>query len=210
MEILKMSLIATRTVAPFPGKFALAAERARTLAGIYASHGAKARVTRVVTGDMAGQIVLLVAFDDGKSMTEIYEKYQADPAWAKLREEHGLNPAGTLTGPDLYRFVYGRSEPGYPVVLQREYTVARDKVADVLAMMPELDAMMKQHDISVAAATPVFSSDMTRLIAAYRLRSSAHLGAAIDGVGMSAEFQSLVGRAAALGTLARSRVLADL
>jgi hypothetical protein len=202
-----MSLVSVRTVTPFAGKSALAAERARTLADIYTRHGGKARVASVIAGDLAGQIALYVGFDDGKSMGEVFEKYQADPAYAKLREEHGLNPAGSVSGPEVYRFVYGQAEPGYPISLHREYTMSRDKVADALALMPELDALGQAHDIKVAAAVPVFSSDMARFIANYRYRSPAHLGAAIDGVGMSAEFQALVNRAAALGSLTRSRVI---
>jgi hypothetical protein len=146
------------------------------------------RVT--VRGDprenLAGQVVLYAGFSDGKSMAEIWEKCQADPSFAKLREEHGLDPAGSLTGPEVYRFVYGQSEPGYPVLVQREYTISRDKIADALELMPELDALGQAHDIKVGAVVPVFSSDMARFIAVYRYRSPAHLGAAIDGVGMSA------------------------
>lgn len=182
----------------------------RTLGSIYARHGASTRVARVIAGDLAGQIVFYAGFDDGKSMAQIWEKCQADPSFAKLREERELNPAGSLSGPEVYRYVYGQSEPGYPVVLQREYTISRDKVADALALMPELNALGKDHDMKVAAAVPVFSGDMSRFIAVYRYRSPAHLGAGIDSVGISAEFQSIVNRAAAFATLTKSRVVSDM
>jgi hypothetical protein len=51
---------------------------------------------------------------------------------------------------------------------------------------------------------------MSRLVAAYFYRSAAHLGEAIDGVGTSAEFQSIVTRAAAFGSLTRSRVVMSM
>lgn len=205
-----MSLVSVRSVTPFAGKSGLAVERVRTLAGIYARHGARTRVARVIAGDLAGQIQLYAVFGDGKSMAQIWEKCQADPSYAKLREEHGLDPAGSLTGPEVYRYVYGQPGPGYPVLLHREYTISRDKIGDALALMPELDALGQAHDINVAAVVPVFSGDMARFIAVYRYRSPGHLGAAIDGVGMSAEFQAIVTRAAAIGSLTRSRVVSDM
>jgi hypothetical protein len=65
------------------GKAALSAERARTLGGIYARHGAKARVGRVIAGAGAGQIYLGIGFEDGKSMGQIFENVQADQSFAK-------------------------------------------------------------------------------------------------------------------------------
>ena len=48
--------------------------------------------------------------------------------------------------------------------------------------MPELDALLKDHDIRLTITVPVFSSDMAQFIANYRYQSPAHLGEAIDGV----------------------------
>ena len=75
-----MSLISIRKLTPTVGKSALAAERAHALGGIYARHGAKARVGRVIAGAGAGQIYLGIGFEDGKSMGQIFEKVQADPS----------------------------------------------------------------------------------------------------------------------------------
>ena len=202
-----MSLYSIRKLTPNIGKAALLAERARALAGIYARNGARARVARVIAGDEAGQIYVGLTFDDAKSMAQIWERTQADPSLARLMEERELNPAGSASGPEVYRTVYGQVEPGYPVILQREYTISRDKLSSALALLPELDALVKDQDIRILAAVPVFSSDMSRLIAGYYYRSPARLGEAIDGVGTSAEFQSIVTRAAAFGSLTRSRVL---
>ena len=135
---------------------------------------------------------------------------RADPAIARLWEERELDPAGSISGPEVYRTVYGQVEPGYPIILMREYTVSRDKQASMLALMPELDAVAKPHDIKILAAVPVFSSDMNRLIASYYYKSPGHLGAAMDSVGISAEFQSLVTEAAAFGSLTRSRVVMNM
>jgi hypothetical protein len=85
-----MSLVSLRTAKPFAGKAALAAERARTLGGIYARNGGRVRIGRVIAGDGVGQIYLGVAFDDGKTMAQVFEKVQADPSFAKLTEEAEL------------------------------------------------------------------------------------------------------------------------
>ena len=53
------------------------------------------------------------------------------------REECELNPAGSISGPEVYRTVH-QVEQGYPVVLMREYTVSRDKLAGVLALISVL------------------------------------------------------------------------
>jgi len=205
-----MALISVRMLAPTVGKAALAAERARALGGIYARHGGRVRVARVVAGDAAGQIFFSVAVDDGKSLARVFEKTQADASFARLMEERELNPAGSVTGPEVYRVVYGEPQPDYPVILQREYTISRDKLDGALALLPELEALGKSHDIGILAGVPIFSSDMSRLVAAYFYRSAAHLGEAIDGVGTSAEFQSIVTRAAAFGSLTRSRVVMSM
>jgi hypothetical protein len=202
-----MSLVSLRTARPFAGKAALAVERAHTLGGIYTRNGGRVRVGRVIAGDGAGQIYFGVAFDDGKSMGQIFEKVQADPSFVKLTEEAELDPAASVSGPEVYRFLYGQPGPSHPINLYREYTMSREKVADALALMPELDALLKDYDIRLTITVPVFSSDMARFIANYRYQSPAHLGEAIDGVLASAEFQAIVNRAAALGSLTRSRVV---
>ena len=205
-----MSFYSIRLLAPTAGKTVLATERIRALGSIYARHGAMIRVGRVVAGDAAGQLYLGTGFADGKSLAQVFEKVQADPAFAKLREERELNPAGSVTGPEVFRVVHGQVEPGYPVVLMREYAVAREKLAGIVALMPELDALGKRHDIKILGAVPVFSSDMGRMIAGYYYRSPAHLGDALDGVGASAEFAAIVTKAAGFGSLTRSRVVMSM
>jgi len=205
-----MSLVSIRRLTPTLGKTAVMTQRVRAVAEVYARHGARGRVASVVAGDGAGQIYLTLHFESGKRMTEIWEKTQADPAFTKVMAERERDPAGSVVGPDVYRVAFGQLDAGYPVVLMREYAIARDKLEGALGLMPDLAALMKAHDVGLVAATPVFSGDMSQLIAAYYCRSPAHLGSAIDGVGASAEFRSIVTRAAAFGTLARSRVLVNI
>jgi hypothetical protein len=205
-----MSLLSIRKLTPTIGKTALMTQRVRAVADAYARNGARCRVASVVAGDGAGQVYLAVHFDDGKSMAQIWEKTQADPAFTKVMADRERDPAGSVEGPELYQTVFGQLDPGYTVVLMREYTIARDKLDGALGLMPDLGALMKAHDVQLVAVRPVFSGDMSRLIAGYYCRSPAHLGSAIDGVGSSAEFRSIVARAAAFGTLARSRVLVNI
>jgi len=205
-----MALISIRKLTPTIGKSDLLVTRARALAEIFARNGAKTRVARVVAGDGAGQIYVNLSFDDGKSMAAIWEKTQADPAYTKLMAERELNPAASAEGPDVYRTVFGQVQPGRPVILMREYTISRDKLDGALGLLPELEALMKRHDVPIVAATPIFSSDMSRLVAGYYCSSPGHLGSSVDGVGASAEFRAIVTKAAAFGTLTRSRVLMSI
>jgi len=202
-----MAMYSIRKFAPIAGKSALLAERARSLAGIYAQNGARARVARVIAGDDAGQIYVIVSVDDSKTMMHIWEKTQTHPAFQKLLEDHEIEPAGSGSGPDVYRTVHGQVQPGYPVILMREYTISRDRLDDALGLMPELDALVQRHAGHLLAAVPVFSGDMGRLIVGYYHKSAAHLGDNIDGVGTSAEFRAIVAKAASFGSLTRSRVL---
>jgi hypothetical protein len=205
-----MSFASVRLATPNPGKTALTIERAQTLGGIYARHGANVRIGRVVAGDGAGQIYVGAYYADGKSMGRIFEKVQADPAFAKLREERELNPAATISGPDVYRVAYGQVGLGYPLLLVREYSIAYDKRAGLLALCPEVDALMKPHDVGFLGAVPAFAGDMGVFWAVYYFRSPSHLGESMDGVAMSTEFQALATKANAFGSLKRSWVLASI
>jgi hypothetical protein len=195
---------------PFAGKSELATERARTLGGIYARHGARVRVARTIAGADAERIRLYIMYDNGTSMGQIWEKCRTDPSLVKLLQEREVDPEGSLSGPAVYRTVYGQMEPDYPVVQEREYAMSRDKVADALALMPGIEALGKGLDIKIAATVPVFSNEMNRLTAVYFFRSLAQMGTAMDGIYMSAEFQSIVTEAAAFGSLTKSRIISSM
>jgi hypothetical protein len=205
-----MAFISYRTVEPMAGKSTLAAERVRDLGGIYARHGARVRVARIVGGAGAGQLVLASTCDDAKGLARTYEGVDADPAYAKLMQEQQLNPAGTITAREVYRTVHGQGQPGSPVIVMREYAVARDKMAGIIALLPDLDAVIKGHNIGLMCVVPVFSDDMSRMVAVYYLRSVADLGAVLDGVAQSPEFLSIVARAAEFGSLVKSRVVVNV
>ncbi len=160
-----MSFASVRLAKPNPGKTALT--MAQTLGGIYARHGANIRIGKVIAGDGAGQIYLGVYFADGKSMGQIFEKVQANPAFAKHNEGRELNPSSTVSGPDVYRVAYGQVGLGYPLLLVREYSIAYDKRAGMLALCPEVDALMKPHDVGFLGAVPAFAGDMGVFWAVY-------------------------------------------
>jgi len=133
-----------------------------------------------------------------------------DPSRVRLNEERGQNPGGTVDGPEVFRTVFGEVSPGFPVILQREYSIARDKLGNALELLPEIEALVGGHGAKLLAAVPVFSSDMGRLIVAYYFRSPADLGNGMDVVGASQEFQAILVRAAGFASLARSRVVVSI
>ena len=60
----------------------------------------------------------------------------------------------------------------------------------------------------MTAVVPVFSPEMDRLIITYYMDSMAELGKELDESAMSPAFQTVVAKAAQLGTLMTGRVLA--
>ncbi|GIR04253.1 MAG: hypothetical protein CM15mP14_4710 [Rhodospirillaceae bacterium] len=59
----------------------------------------------------------------------------------------------------------------------------------------------------LAAVVPVIADDLGRMVVLYYYKTLEELGIAIDQIGMSEEFQKIVLKANALGTLTKSRVV---
>ncbi len=59
----------------------------------------------------------------------------------------------------------------------------------------------------MAAVIPVIADDLGRMAVLYYYKTLEELGAAIDQIGMSEEFQKIVAKANTLGTLTKSRVV---
>ena len=122
--------------------------------------------------------------------------------------ERAINPAGDITGPDLWRSVYGDApaKPA-PILINRQYQVPRGKVKDMLAMAPELETLFKKVDVSIGAAMPVIAADHEMMAVTYRFTSIDHMGSALDTMVENQDFQNLVTKANEIGTLKMSRIL---
>ena len=75
-------------------------------------------------------------------------------------------------------------------------------------LLPEVQAL--RPEMPIVAVVPVISGDMARFVVGYYLKSLDDLGETIDNLGFSDAFQAIAARAAELGELSKSRVVAAL
>ena len=202
-----MTVVSMRQITPVIGKTELATSRVRAMAGIVARAGAKVRIGSVVGGEGAGSLHMYAAWENFEALSRGTVKIASDPARQKLLHERELNPGGEMIGPEVYRTVYGDLAPDYPVVMQREYSVPRENLVDALGLLPDIEKLGKDHDYKLAAVIPVIADDLGRMAVLYYYKTLEELGAVIDQIGMSEEFQKIVAKANTLGTLTKSRVV---
>ena len=173
-----------------------------------ARHGAASRIFKILGGDGAGDYLLMNLFNSFSEASSTFQKMSADPELAKLFMERALNPAGDITGPDLFRTVYGAppAKPS-PVLIGRGYKVPRGKAHEMLAMAPELEALFKKVDSSIGIVMPVIAADHEMMYITYRFSSMDHMGSALDTMVENQDFQNLITKANELGTLKMSRMM---
>ncbi len=203
-----MTFISNTVFRPLPGKAATAHERIGRVAEIMTRAGARVRLARVAWGDGAGDIHLYGVFATMEAAGKAWTAGDADPDFAKLRSESEKDRASNWEGPEIWRCVFGEPQPGYPVILQREYDLDRRHLKSAIGLLPELQAL--QADRPLLAAVPAVSGDMARFMVAYYGTSLIDVGERMDRIGTSEAFQSIVVRAAEFGALTRARVLMNM
>ena len=203
-----MKIVSVRQMSPSAGKEMLMEERIRRASGVMARHGAASRIFKIQGGDSAGDYLLMNLFNSFSEASSTFQKMSADPELAKLFMERALNPAGDITGPDLFRTVYGEppAKPA-PVLIGRGYQVPRGKAKEMLAMAPELEALFKNVDSSIGIVMPVIAADHEMMYITYRFSSMDHMGSALDTMVENQDFQNLITKANELGTLKMSRMM---
>ena len=203
-----MKIVSVRQMSPSAGKEMLMEERIRRASGVMARHGAASRIFKIQGGDSAGDYLLMNLFNSFSEASSTFQKMSADPELAKLFMERALNPAGDMTGPDLFRTVYGEppAKPA-PVLIGRGYQVPRGKAKEMLAMAPELEALFKKVDSSIGIVMPVIAADHEMMYITYRFSSMDHMGSALDTMVENQDFQNLITKANELGTLKMSRMM---
>lgn len=203
-----MKIVSVRQMSPSAGKEMLMEERIRRASGVMARHGAASRIFKIQGGDSAGDYLLMNLFNSFSEASSTFQKMSADPELAKLFMERALNPAGDITGPDLFRTVYGAppAKPS-PVLIGRGYKVPRGKAHEMLAMAPELEALFKKVDSSIGIVMPVIAADHEMMYITYRFSSMDHMGSALDTMVENQDFQNLITKANELGTLKMSRMM---
>ena len=177
---------------------------------ILTKHGAKARVARIVAGDLAGSIHLTASYENMEKGCKSFNEMSQDPARIALMKEREADPGGHLIGPEVFRTIYGNISPEHNVIMMREYQLSRDNMSEAVQIFPEIDAILKDEDASFMAVVPLLATNMDRLVACYYFRDMSAMGEQIDRVGMSEEFQKIVLKASNAGTLISSRVLLNI
>lgn len=207
-----MSVIAFTMVMPHAGKRQAAEGRARQLGGIFAKHGASVKVANVVSGRNAGCIALIRGYEDFRTASNAFEAIMSDPEHIEFWKGREANPAADIViARDIVRRIYGKGKwETHPISLIRQYDLARNKVADAVKMLAEVEKVVSKADVNVGGLLPVTSENMSSMSVSYQFRSVEHFGEALDTVGMTEEFQALVAKAAELGTLRSASMMVPL
>lgn len=201
-----MTVISRRVVTPYPGKWDNAIERLRVGAGALERAGGDTLLMRITYGHMAGSIALFGIFSDFVAATAASEKLAEDPEMQKLLRQRQEDPAGSFMGPDVLRIVYGAADKK-PVMMVRTYQVNRENLEAAVGILSKVDGLAKKENAgTVTGIIPMISDNMDRLNVVYGFDNRAHLGHAVNTVGMSKEFQELVAEANTKGKLVSARV----
>ena len=200
-------IISRRILTPILGKSDLVLNRAKSMQDIMTKHGAKARVARIVAGDLAGSIHLTASYENMEKGCKSFSEMSQDPSRVALMKEREADPGGHLIGPEVFRTIYGNISPEHKVIMMREYQLSRDNMSEAVQIFPEIDAILKDEDASFMAVAPLLATNMDRLIACYYFPDMSSMGEQVDRVGMSEEMQNIVLKASNSGNLISSRVL---
>ncbi len=87
-------------------------------------------------GDGVGSLVVLGRYPDFASVTREAVALSKDPAIIALNAEREKEQAAVLTGPYIYRSVFGEDST-QAVLLVREYQISRKNLKDAIALLPE-------------------------------------------------------------------------
>lgn len=207
-----MTILAYTLAKPYPGKRQLLESRARQLGGIYARHGAKVKIARIVSGPNTGCVVVLRSYADFSAAAKAFLAVGNDPAHAEFWRERDANPAGDpLIGRNIARVVYGEQQwETHPVSLVRQYDLTRDKLAAALEILAEVTKLASKTDSNVVGLVPVTGDDLSTFSVSYQFRSIEHFGEGADAVGSSEAFRALVAKAAGVGTLRSALLMVPL
>ena len=200
-------IISRRILTPILGKSNLVLNRAKSMQDILTKHGAKARVARIVAGDLAGSIHLTASYENMEKGCKSFNEMSQDPSRVALMKEREADPGGHLIGPEVFRTIYGNISPDHKVIMMREYQLSRSNLSEAVKVFPDIDALLKNEDASFMAAIPMVATNMDRLIACYYFPDMSYMGEQVDRVGMSEEMQNIVLKASSSGNLISSRVL---
>ena len=197
-----MTVIATNTQRPHPGKAKLQLNNMLEVTKAFGDMGITARVSRVVFGQNAGCLVFSTsAANFTEAMADVQKVFSSE-MWSKVQMRLDDNPASDIVMPlNLVRVAAGEMKPTHRVMNFRWYLMKKDKMPMAMEMFEEVKGMCEKVDVNPVLLTPVTGDNMSSMIIAYGATSLEASGKAFDQMGMTEEFQSLISRAAEVGEL---------
>ncbi len=207
-----MSVIAYSIIRPHVNKRSTVEERVRKAGGIYVRLGAEVRISKIVAGPFADCIVFQRKYSNFAAAGQAFMALAGDEEAQQLQALRESDPAADFViGRDINRTVFGDvAWDTHPISHLRIYEIGRDKLADALAMFPEVEKMTAPAGVNLVGLAPVTGENMSSLTVTYQFKSVEHWAEQLDGMGTSEEFQALVARAGELGALRLSGVMMPL
>jgi hypothetical protein len=191
---------------PITGKANVAKSRIIRTAGVMSRHGTQVCMVKVVAGDGAGDLHLYGSYPDLASGAKAFESFSADAEMIALMKERDLDSVAEVKGPWFGWMIHG-GPPVTPklVTVHHDYHMPRSWLSAAMELIPELDALMKQHHVDVAVGVPLLGPDHELMCVAYWFSSIEHWGKSVDAMGRNKAFVTLVEKTNFLGTLKTSR-----
>ena len=207
-----MSVIAYTIIKPRDGKRSILVDRVRRLGSIFSRLGADVRISRVIAGPFAECIAVQRRYPDFKASVRTFKELDGDSEFAQLQEERNTDPAGDFVAiREIIRTVHGDTKwETHPVSHLRMYEISRDKLADALALFPEVEELAAPADVNVVGLVPMTGENMSSLTVAYQFKSVDHWAEQLDTIGTSEAFQAILARAAQFGTVRAATAMIPL
>ena len=197
-----MTVIATNTQRPHPGKAKLQLNNMLEVTKAFGEMGITARVSRVVFGQNAGCLVFSTFSANFTEAMENTQKVYSSEMWSKVQMRLDDNPSSDIIMPlNLVRVAAGEMKPTHRVINYRWYLMKKNKTPTVMDMFEEVKGMCEKVDVNPTLLVPVTGENMSSMVIAYGATSLEASGKAFDEMGMTEEFQALVSKAAEVGEL---------
>ena len=201
-----MPIISFRSEMPAHGKAGIVEERVRFTAQVFARHGAKTKIMRVISGDQFGRIAFIAFYDDFTSASDIVLAASADPVLKAAVEEERMAPATAgLPGSFVYEVEGWPENVSYSLV--KHYDVDPADIATVAAEFRKIRGQAADLQITVVPAKPKIGPTMNQLRVDYLSNSLVNLGKFMDRESHSETHMALTSALKGKCTFSKSRII---
>ena len=194
-------IVSTLVAKPNPGGALVSLGRMNRGAAIMREHGLSVNIGRVMFGKDFGSLVMYAGSANYEHHMTNMGAAMADPAFMTLQAEiSGLPASAFIDGLRVWRNVGEVDPEKYGFTNHRFYSVPGKNMADVLAMLPDVQALAAAHGLGFSISVSAFGSPML-MTANYQASSLEAVGKTMDAMSQAPEFQKMVVDASKLGVL---------